>query len=335
MRPGTEKGSSSSVRQLARPTPPATALGDDDDGVVNGEDNCSQHPNPGQSDGDRDGRGDVCDNCSSAPNSAQADVDGDGLGDVCDNCPDEANAGQVDGDGDGAGDACDCQANDPNDRRPAAIGGVIAERLDPTTIRLSWPADSTSDVYAVNRSDLATLAAGQYGSCFAEGLTSPAIEDSEPPPLGGGFSYLVLGQNYDCGLGTLGFDALGGERSNQDPDTCAGEPFSDHYPTSESTLLGTAVGGTFSDVLSSNDVVETIEEAESSGGNSSTRFSELEHHWTIDNVPAGIRKELHVEGFRSSSPDGDDFAFEYSTDGTNFAPLSLSSLPLADDDRDL
>mgnify|MGYP003693904377 CR=1 FL=1 len=44
-------------------------------------------------------------------------------------------------------------------------------------------------------------------------------------------------------------------------------------------------------------------------------------------------KQLHVEGFKSSSTDGDDFRFEYSTDGTNFAPVTLT-LPVADDGTD-
>ena len=51
-----------------------------------------------------------------------------------------------------------------------------------------------------------------------------------------------------------------------------------------------------------------------SGGNPSNRYSYLEHHWTIQ-VTAGSQVDLFVEGFRTSSPDGDDFAFEYSTNG--------------------
>ena len=52
-------------------------------------------------------------------------------------------------------------------------------------------------------------------------------------------------------------------------------------------------------------------------------------------MPAGSRKELHVEGFRTDSLDGDDFQFEYSTDGIVFTPIAMQSLPLADDDSDL
>jgi hypothetical protein len=51
-------------------------------------------------------------------------------------------------------------------------------------------------------------------------------------------------------------------------------------------------------------------------------------------VGAGTVKQLHVEGFKSSSTDGDDFQFEYSTDGgASFTPLTLT-LPLADDNVD-
>jgi len=42
-----------------------------------------------------------------------------------------------------------------------------------------------------------------------------------------------------------------------------------------------------------------------------------------------------VEGFRSVSTDGDDFRFEYSTDGVTFTPVALASLPSSDDDTDL
>jgi len=56
----------------------------DNDGIINGLDNCPLVPNPDQADADHDGVGDVCDNCPAVPNPDQSDVDGDGLGDACD-----------------------------------------------------------------------------------------------------------------------------------------------------------------------------------------------------------------------------------------------------------
>ncbi len=97
-------------------------LGDgDDDGVLNGIDNCPRAANHDQSDADGDGPGDVCDNCPSAANADQADEDADGKGDLCDDddsdrdgvidrediCPAHADPRQSDGDNDGIGDACD------------------------------------------------------------------------------------------------------------------------------------------------------------------------------------------------------------------------------------
>jgi hypothetical protein len=70
-------------------------------------DNCPDDPNPGQEDGDDDGRGDICDNCPSVFNPGQADWDGDGTGDACedsdedgifdaqDNCPADPNPDQT------------------------------------------------------------------------------------------------------------------------------------------------------------------------------------------------------------------------------------------------
>ena len=117
------------------------------DGVVDVMDNCPDHYNPGQQDGDGNGVGDACDvtidtdgdgitdtqdNCPTVYNpradipdglgqyvpiicadnvttnaTSQCDVDSDGKGDACDNCPTVDNVGWTDTDSDGVGDSCD------------------------------------------------------------------------------------------------------------------------------------------------------------------------------------------------------------------------------------
>ena len=80
------------------------------------------------------------------------------------------------------------------------------------------------------------------------------------------------------------------------------------------------------DVLASDNVRESIQEVISAGGNPSSRYSFLEHRWTVD-AAAGSRLELHVEGSRTSSTDGDSFRFEWTTDGTTWTPVSMPALP--------
>lgn len=69
----------------------------DQDGVLDGFDNCPMTPNADQRDTNGNGIGDAC----------ERDTDGDGVPDHRDNCPEVANPGQQDADNDGQGDACE------------------------------------------------------------------------------------------------------------------------------------------------------------------------------------------------------------------------------------
>jgi hypothetical protein len=263
-------------------------------------------------------------------NAAQRDSDADGLGDLCENCPLIANPGQADADADGAGDACDCQPGDPNDRKPGGVSSLSVGRTDSVT-NLAWTATAGADSYTVTRGSLSAKAVNQYGSCLAPRVTAITFDDEAVPAPGQGFFYLVQAQSWDCGLGSLGRTSTEQERVNSDPGACAGAAVTDAHATAQSTIFGT-VSGTLANTTTSNDQVEAIAEV-LSGGNPANRFSELEQRFTIA-VGAGTIRELHVEGFRSASIDGDDFRFEVSTDGgVIFTPVTLS-LPFSDDDID-
>lgn len=283
-------------------------------------------------DGDGDGVCEDVDNCARTFNVLQSDTDGDGLGDVCDRCPDDFDPSQLDGDGDDSPDACDCQSVDGGDRVPAAPSGVRVSRGAGPNASITWTPTIGTDAYSVTRGELSTLAASDLGDCLAEGVLTASLDDPDVPSPGDGFFYLVQGQNFDCGLGGLGFASDETERSNLDPGACLGAAFEDAVASGETTRYGERTGS-FSDTHVSDDVHESISE-EISNGSPDTRHSRLEHTWELD-VTGGRVVELHVEAFRRNSTDGDDFVFEYSTDGgSSWIPAGIATLPTADGGAD-
>jgi len=63
------------------------------------------------------------------------------------------------------------------------------------------------------------------------------------------------------------------------------------------------------------------------GNTPSNWYGFLDHRFTIDVAPGDVI-ELLVRGQRARTDDGDDFRFEWSTDGTTFTPIPMASLPL-------
>jgi hypothetical protein len=311
-------------------------------------DNCPFVSNPTQADSDLDGAGDACDpcpgegqpndddedgacpaadNCDDLFNPGQVDADGDGLGDVCDNCPGVSNLSQQDGDGDGRGDACDCQSIDPGDFPPLAVEHLRVFKTAPTTAQVAWFGDVfAADAFSLRRGLLSQLGIGSYGSCIGEGLEDTGLTETDVPPVGDGYFYLAQEQNFECGLGTLGFGSGGEERDGSGPGACAGIAAVDIYPSSETTIFGT-VTGDLGDLQASDDVIESMTEEVTAES-----VSRLEHRWTFQVTPAS-RMELHIEAFHTEQlVDAEFFLVEYSTDGTNFDVVG--SVPMTKVDGD-
>ena len=141
------------------------------------------------------------------------------------------------------------------------------------------------------------------------------IQDPDLPPTGQGFFYLMQAQNFDCGLGSLGFASSEQERTGGGPAACQGIVQTDTYASSEETLSG-SVSGDLSGTLASDNLYETF------SGN-------IDHRWTLQ-VPPGSRQEFHIESFYDVIP-----AFEYSTDGLEFTLIHrLILFSFEDDDTD-
>jgi PKD repeat protein len=96
------------------------------------------------------------------------------------------------------------------------------------------------------------------------------------------------------------------------------ESGSEAFAQGETTIYGT-ISGSYLNTQARDGSYEILTE-ELFIRNSRKRYSHLEHSWNF-NVASGSAVTFKIEAYRPSNGDGDDFLFEYSTDGVNFAGL--------------
>ena len=90
------------------------------------------------------------------------------------------------------------------------------------------------------------------------------------------------------------------------------------YALSDIPVTGT-VSGDYTDTRASDNVYETITEVAYTGHPRKT-YSYLEHKWNFD-VSSGASITFHLEAYRPTNSDGDNFVFEYSTDDATYLSL--------------
>ncbi len=86
------------------------------------------------------------------------------------------------------------------------------------------------------------------------------------------------------------------------------------------TAVTGSVSGTYAATASADGSYQTITEVQYTGHPRKT-YSYLEHRWSFL-LPAGGDVTFHMTAARPANGDGDDFVFEYSTDGATWLPLA-------------
>ena len=103
----------------------------------------------------------------------------------------------------------------------------------------------------------------------------------------------------------------------------------DDVANADQSVSGT-MSGSYLDTHASDDVCESITEVLSTGSPAKNQYSYLEHKWTVD-VTGGSEVTFYLEAYHSSSTDGDDFVFAYSTDDNIYTDM-VTVTKTADDD---
>ncbi len=192
---------------------------------------------------------------------------------------------------------------------PAAPSGMTAAAASDTQINLGWVDNAGNETgYRVERS--ADGVSG-WSTVASKGANSTSHSDTG---LSASTEYFYRVAAFNS-AGDSAFASA--SATTDDP-----PPYVDYVAQSQSTSEGSVSGG-FGNTHADDGSTQSITEQQSNG-KPSKRRSSLSHTWTF-NITAGNSTTLSTNAWSSGSSDGDDFQFEYSTDGSSFSPALVVS----------
>jgi len=198
------------------------------------------------------------------------------------------------------------------DNAPVAPTGLNANGASDSQINLNWVDQAgNEDGYRVERS-----ANGSTGwSAVASNLNANTISYSNTG-LAARTEYFYRVAAFNSSPDALNYSVIA-SATTQDP-----PPYVDYVAQSQTTSEGSVSGG-YTNTHSDDGSVQSITEQQS-GGNPRRRRSSLSHRWTF-NIVAGNSTTLTADAWSSGSSDGDDFQFQYSSDGSVYTNVLLVS----------
>lgn len=198
------------------------------------------------------------------------------------------------------------------DSSPLAPTGLSATAESDSRINLNWVDQAgNEDGYRVERS-----ANGSTGwTTIASNLNANSTSYSNTG-LAASTAYFYRVAGFNASPDALNYSSIA-SATTQDP-----PPYVDYVAQSQTASEGSVSGG-YTNTHNDDGSVQSITEQES-GGNPRKRRSSLSHRWTF-NIVAGTSTTLTANAWSSGSSDGDNFQFQYSSDGSIYTDALLVS----------
>ena len=190
---------------------------------------------------------------------------------------------------------------------PLAPSDLSASATSDTAISLTWADNSDNESVFVVERDGQVLSA--TASANATSFEDTGLAGATP------YGYRIKARNS---AGDSAWSNVADATTDTPP------PYQTVLASSEATLAGTLVAGSYIRTFDLDGSLEQIRERES-GGKRNRRYSYMDHQWSLAS-PSGAAS-LSVTGYSGNSSDGDRFELSYSTGGgfTFFCELPIGS----------